>query len=153
MISNHSKVTRYKIDIDRYNQTGEIVPITEPEEYTPELTIAAELNPWRNYPKKNETESEEMARGRRPSKEQLEKDREIMLNKEIARKYGVAECTVSFWVKEYGLQLKKNPPKKANLDKGMPEVLGGQFRELLERLDSLEKVLTRITEVLMRRGE
>lgn len=96
---------KYKIDVDHYKRTGEIIPLTEPVEYIPDR----EYNPylWVGQ-NENEMEEEDMPRGidaiNKPTKEQLAEDVKTMKNKEIAEKYGLAESTIARYVKEYGVQ-------------------------------------------------
>ncbi|WP_131929946.1 MULTISPECIES: hypothetical protein [unclassified Dehalobacter] len=107
---------KYKFDVERYNQTGEVIPLSEPEEYKPLAWVIPDS--WRNYPNQ-EMEGEDMPKNPlKPTKEELEKDRMTMTNGQIAQKYGAKTSTVYAWVKEYGLQRKKwentrnnNPPE------------------------------------------
>ncbi|WP_207636556.1 hypothetical protein [Desulfitobacterium hafniense] len=91
------------MDIDHYNRTGEVIPLTQPEVYEqPEK----ERDNFFEIPASTKEEAErrkEMLSSKKPPKEQLEQDIKAMNKVQIAKKYEVSRSAVVNWLRSYGL--------------------------------------------------
>lgn len=94
--------TRFVMDIDHYNRTGEVIPLTDPEVYEqPE-------KPFNNFfeipvSTKEEAERRREMLSKKPPKEQLEQEIRVMNKVQIAKRYGVSRSAVVNWLRSYGL--------------------------------------------------
>ena len=82
-----------------------------------------------------------MYRGKRPSKDELKRLTETMLQKDIATMFGVAESSVSRWMKE--LNIRKEPlhvPPKEQLEEMMGRMTG---RDIAVELGVSEETISR----------
>ncbi|MHB1651418.1 MAG: hypothetical protein ACYCVD_02940 [Desulfitobacteriaceae bacterium] len=97
---------RYYVDLEKLNTEGVLEPVTESEEYR----MPEGIEPRNTYAMP--TDNQESVKRRKnhvaknkPTKEQLFEDLKTMTLNQIAKKYGASgPSTVSFWVKQYGLQ-------------------------------------------------
>lgn len=98
---------KFNMNIEHYKRTGEIIPLTEPEEFIPpEDANTLIYNDWTSNPTNNE-EGKEMPKGfiaDKPTKEQLTEDVKTMTNRQIATKYGLSVPTIGRCITEYGVQ-------------------------------------------------
>ena len=95
--------TSFLMDIDHYNRTGEVIPLTDPEVY--EQPDKSE-NDYFEIPASTKEEAERrksyMA-SKKPSKEQLERDMKDMSRAQLSKHYEVSRSAVFNWLRSYGL--------------------------------------------------
>lgn len=113
-----SECKRYFIDKDKYAEEGIVEQISEAEEYkAPDESWSTFDLPTTNPIVIENRRAFKMSRNpNKPSKEQLAKDMETMSLRQLGKHYDVHSATVSYWIREYGLQ------RKIVEKKGMPVV-------------------------------
>lgn len=111
---------KFQMDVEHYNRTGEIIPLTEPEEYT----IPEDINlitDWYRNPNTDNEEGNDMSKGKciieyKPTKAELEEDVKTLTNKQIGEKYDASKSTAEKWIRDFEI-------KRSNNDKVEEEAL------------------------------
>lgn len=114
---NTNPCVHYFVDPIKLKETGELIPMTEPEEFKSDYNPFA--HDW-DHSEEFEGGNEEMAapKGNKPSKDQLIEESRVMTLKEIAIAHSVSVPSASQWFKSYGLSYQELKAEFRNLSGG-----------------------------------
>lgn len=109
---------RGMIDLELYNQTGEVKYIEPLTEFVPPVEAEGQaLNPVMSTLKREGRLWLTNLNPNKPSKDQLEQDLRVGMSiAEIGKKYDVSKASVYNWIRTYGLQGIKGQPKDMGPD-------------------------------------